>query len=219
MRGSLTYLWGFCDEALCRTVALLGVPVISAVGHEVDRTLIDDVAAVACSTPTHAAEAAVGIDVAAARASLVASASRFRRLGRRSVGERARGLGAIARGLAGHMRSERADLHQRIREIRAASLRTLVGRDETLARYALVLRRRREAEIHDARSGDLRKRLASLEATIAAHDPEQVLERGYALVSGPGGEVVSSAAAARAARRIGVRFADDDVEAEVIDDD
>ncbi len=217
--GSLTDLWCFCDEALCRTVALLGVPVISAVGHEVDRTLIDDVAAVACSTPTHAAEAAVGIDVAAARASLVASASRFRRLGRRSVGERARGLGAIARGLAGHMRSERADLHQRIREIRAASRRTLVGRDETLARYALVLRRRREAEIHDARSGDLRKRLASLEATIAAHDPEQVLERGYALVSGPGGEVVSSAAAARAARRIGVRFADDDVEAEVIDDD
>ncbi|MGB3098212.1 MAG: exodeoxyribonuclease VII large subunit, partial [Solirubrobacterales bacterium] len=80
--GSLTDLWCFCDEALCRTVALLGVPVISAVGHEVDRTLIDDVAAVACSTPTHAAEAAVGIDVAAARASLVASASRFRRLGR-----------------------------------------------------------------------------------------------------------------------------------------
>ncbi|MGB2851788.1 MAG: hypothetical protein WBC01_09000, partial [Solirubrobacterales bacterium] len=64
-----------------------------------------------------------------------------------------------------------------------------------------------------------RKRLASLEATIAAHDPEQVLERGYALVSVPGGEVFSSAAAARAARRIGVRFADDDVEAEVIDDD
>src|SRR5207248_6469867 len=60
--GSIADLWAFCDETLCRTVALTPVPVIAAVGHEVDRTLIDDVAAVSCSTPTHAAEAAVGID-------------------------------------------------------------------------------------------------------------------------------------------------------------
>ena len=61
--GSLTDLWAFCDENLCRTVAMLRLPVISAVGHEVDRTLIDDVAAVSCSTPTHAAEALVQRDV------------------------------------------------------------------------------------------------------------------------------------------------------------
>ncbi|HEX5761119.1 MAG TPA: exodeoxyribonuclease VII large subunit, partial [Thermoanaerobaculia bacterium] len=68
--GSLTDLWAFCDETLCRTVALLRVPVISAVGHERDSTLIDDVAAVACSTPTHAAEAAVPLDCVAARREL-----------------------------------------------------------------------------------------------------------------------------------------------------
>ncbi|MGI8632425.1 MAG: exodeoxyribonuclease VII large subunit, partial [Solirubrobacterales bacterium] len=68
--GSLSDLWAFCDEALCRTVALLGTPVISAVGHETDRTLIDDVAAQACSTPTHAAEAAVPVDCTRARADL-----------------------------------------------------------------------------------------------------------------------------------------------------
>ncbi len=60
--GSLADLWAFCDETLCRTVAMLRVPVVSAVGHERDSTLIDDVAAVACSTPTHAAEAAVRLD-------------------------------------------------------------------------------------------------------------------------------------------------------------
>src|SRR3954453_20143923 len=60
--GSLADLFAFCDETLCRTVALLRVPVISSVGHHTDRTLIDDVAAVACSTPTHAAETAVPID-------------------------------------------------------------------------------------------------------------------------------------------------------------
>ena len=50
--GSLADLFAFCDETLCRTVALLPVPVIASVGHHTDRTLIDDVAAVSCSTPT-----------------------------------------------------------------------------------------------------------------------------------------------------------------------
>src|SRR5204863_7212630 len=71
--GSIADLWAFCDETLCRTVALTPVPVISAVGHEVDRTLIDDVAAVSCSTPTHAAEATVQVDCGAARERLRAA--------------------------------------------------------------------------------------------------------------------------------------------------
>src|SRR6202023_3732026 len=74
--GSLADLFAFCDESLCRTVALLRVPIISSVGHHSDHTLIDDVAAVACSTPTHAAEAAVPIDCRAARVELSASARR-----------------------------------------------------------------------------------------------------------------------------------------------
>src|SRR3954447_13823128 len=57
--GSLADPFCFCDETLCRTVALLPVPVIASVGHHTDRTLLDDVAAVSCSTPTHAAESAV----------------------------------------------------------------------------------------------------------------------------------------------------------------
>src|ERR671938_368630 len=47
--GSLADLFAFCDETLCRTVALLRVPVISSVAHHTDRTLLDDVAAVSCS--------------------------------------------------------------------------------------------------------------------------------------------------------------------------
>ncbi|HZO06437.1 MAG TPA: exodeoxyribonuclease VII large subunit, partial [Solirubrobacterales bacterium] len=74
--GSLADLWAFCDETLCRTVAMLRVPVISAVGHERDSTLIDDVAAVSCSTPTHAAEAAVPLDCLAARGELRRGAGR-----------------------------------------------------------------------------------------------------------------------------------------------
>ncbi len=89
--GSLADLLCFCDETLCRTVALLGVPVIASVGHHTDRTLLDDVAAVSCSTPTHAAEAAVGIDCGAARRELAetcAATARPRRA-RRARTERA----------------------------------------------------------------------------------------------------------------------------------
>jgi exodeoxyribonuclease VII large subunit len=218
--GSLTDLWCFCDEALCRTVAMLRVPVISAVGHEVDRTLIDDVAAAACSTPTHAAEAAVQIDVAAARAQLATATATIDRSGRRAIAERAGGLGSAARSIAGHMRAERSRVHQKIREVRAASARALGGRADVLARFGLVLGRKREATLHAASAaGGQRRRLASVAATLAAHDPDRVLERGYALVTGPGGELIASAAAARRERRLRVRFADDDVAAEVIDDE
>jgi exodeoxyribonuclease VII large subunit len=77
--GSLADLFAFCDESLCRTVALLRVPIISSVGHHTDHTLIDDVAAVACSTPTHAAEAAVPVDIRAAQAALASNARRLER--------------------------------------------------------------------------------------------------------------------------------------------
>ncbi|MDQ3850406.1 MAG: exodeoxyribonuclease VII large subunit, partial [Actinomycetota bacterium] len=83
--GSLADLFCFCDETLCRTVALLGVPVIASVGHHTDRTLLDDVAAVSCSTPTHAAETAVPCHCTDARAVLSERAQRLALHGRRAV--------------------------------------------------------------------------------------------------------------------------------------
>ena len=104
-------------------MALLRVPVISSVGHHTDRTLIDDVAAVSCSTPTHAAEAAVPVDCAAARRALAASAERLRDHGRRAILARARALAALSRAPAQHVARHRGRLHQLLRELRASARR------------------------------------------------------------------------------------------------
>jgi exodeoxyribonuclease VII large subunit len=206
--GSLADLWAFCDETLCRTVALLRVPVISAVGHERDKTLIDDVAAVACSTPTHAAEAAVPLDCLAAKESLERCAIALRRAGEGAIGTRSRHLGALARGPARALQRERMKLNQKTREIRAASERGLAERVASQRRIgAVVLERARRR----AAGADMEKRQAALRramVTLRAHEPERTLERGYALVEGKGGEPLTSAEAAAAAEEVKLRFAD-----------
>jgi exodeoxyribonuclease VII large subunit len=213
--GSLADLWAFCDETLCRTVAMLRVPVISAVGHERDSTLIDDVAAVACSTPTHAAEAVVPLDCHAARDSLTRSATALRRAGEGAVGNRSRHLVALARGPARALRRERIALNQKTREIRAASERGVAERRAFQRRIALLVLSRAARRAAGVDADSRREALRRAEVAFRAHEPERTLERGYALAEDPGGQPVTSAAAAIAAGRVRLRFADGGVGAQI----
>jgi exodeoxyribonuclease VII large subunit len=237
--GSLADLWAFCDETLCRTVAMLRVPVVSAVGHARDSTLIDDVAAVACSTPTHAAEAAVPLDCLAARESLERSAGALRRAGEGAIGSRSRHLSALARGPARALQRERGSLNQKIREIRAATERGLAERATSQRRIgtlvlerarrraaeratvALERERRRGEALESAAERSLRRRreaLAKAAVALRAHDPERTLERGYALAETAAGEPVTTAGAAAAAGEVKLRFSDGRVRAKTEED-
>jgi exodeoxyribonuclease VII large subunit len=217
--GSLADLWAFCDETLCRTVAMLRVPVISAVGHERDSTLIDDVAAVACSTPTHAAEAAVPLDCLAARESLERCVVALRRAGEGAIGTRSRHLGALARGPARALQRERGKLNQKIREIRAAAERGLAARADSQRRIGTVVLERARRRAVGADMDKRRDALHRAAVALRAHEPERTLERGYALVEDPAGEPLTSAAEAGAAERISLRFSDGRVRAKPEPDD
>jgi exodeoxyribonuclease VII large subunit len=206
--GSLADLWAFCDETLCRTVAMLRVPVISAVGHERDSTLIDDVAAVACSTPTHAAEAAVPLDLTAARAGLGRNAASLSRAAGSAVSARAPHLVALARGPARALGRERLALNQKTREVRAASERGVAERRDFQRRLAGVVLERARRRAAGAEMARRRDGLRQVEVALRAHEPERTLERGYALAETGDGEPVTSAARAVAAGRVKLRFAD-----------
>jgi exodeoxyribonuclease VII large subunit len=233
--GSLTDLWAFCDETLCRTVALLRLPVVSAVGHESDRTLIDDVSAVCCSTPTHAANALVQVDVNTARTDLRSFGSLAARTASTAIGSRGRRLAELACGPERSVRLEHRRLHQLLREVRASAKRGHSARISLASRHAIVLSRKQEAfEATDrAARGQLvrfgqtvgsrmvavlreeSQRLDALSLAERAHDPDRALARGYALVAAEDGDPLTSAAATRERDRIVIRFADDAVPARV----
>ncbi|HEX5223923.1 MAG TPA: exodeoxyribonuclease VII large subunit [Solirubrobacteraceae bacterium] len=233
--GSVADLLCFSDETLCRSVAMHPIPVVASVGHHTDRTLLDDVAAVSSSTPTHAAEAAVVVDCGAARTTNLAAARRLRvhsdralgdravqrdsarRLrdhGRRAVLSRARMLSAFTRAPQVHIQRQRARLHQQLREIRAGSRRRIGDERAIVARRALVLHRKADSTLVDVRDRRPRE-LAQLLRVLEGHDPQRTLERGYALVSDTEGHPIASAREARQRARLQVRFADGEVRADV----
>jgi exodeoxyribonuclease VII large subunit len=216
--GSLADLFAFCDETLCRTVALLRIPVIASVGHHSDRTLIDDVAAASCSTPTHAAETAVPIHCAEARAAVHAAAGRLAVHARRAVLDRARHVAHLSRAPGEHVARQRRALHQKLREVRASATRRARDERSATAARASALTRRAAA----AAGPELAARRTALDGftlALAAHDPERVVERGYAVVDDRQGNVLTTAEAARAARAVRLYFADAAVDATIEEGD
>jgi exodeoxyribonuclease VII large subunit len=140
----------------------------------------------------------------------------MREHGRRAVLSRARTLTTLSRAPAAHIERQRALLHQRLRETRAGSRRRVQTEREVTQRRAIVLERKASSTLRDCRTRRPQE-LARLMLALAGHDPQRTLERGYALVQSREGEPIATAAAARTAHKVRVRFADETIRAKILE--
>ena len=212
--GSADDLAAFNDEALARQVAASRVPVVSAVGHEIDVTLTDLVADARAATPSQAAELLVPDARARVEAVAHLRARLTRALAQQIDRERAIVLRHKAKlGAPDRLLGERRQILDDARERMAKAVRRRLAEQRAdgarlerrlLARHpSAVVAGARGAlgplQVRLAAAGRhrivaLRSRLGDAAARLDALSPLAVLGRGYAIVAGPSGHAVLDAA-------------------------
>ena len=220
--GDATQLLPFSDEELCRAVCDCPVPVVSAIGHEGDRPLCDDVADLRCATPL-AAAAAVVPDREALEAQLTAYLESVQAAVGRRAELAARRLAAVDTGRAvrqgasvASVRLERLGdrlewLHPR-GHLREASRRLAVIDRHSPAERVVAAGRARLGALEWRRG--VHDRLARADGRIEADArhlralaPQRALDRGYAVVRRPDGAVIRRADQVAAGTLIDVQVA------------
>src|SRR5438309_9736063 len=213
--GSIEDLWEFNEEIVARTIADVTVPIVSAIGHEIDFTIADFVADLRAPTPSAAAELIVPdiVDL------------------RRQIDRCARTLG---RQLLNRVR----DAQQRLDHTRDTLQRCLAHKIEGYKRgldHALrVLQARspvRELMIRSNRFADLRRRLVAcpdrlienakqrfyqIEGILRVLGPDATLGRGYSITLDERGTIVRTVLAVRTKMKIRTRVSDGEFGSETL---
>ncbi len=235
--GSLEDLWAFNDEMLARTIAVSKIPVISAVGHEVDFTIADFVADVRAATPSQAAELVVREKRLVADSVGELGRRLVRAMHRRLEAQRARLEAVRERRVLTDPHRPLRDLTRRLDDATArltraarASLRHAAHRVELATRDLRarnpVARTRHDRRRLDDLAGRLdralargvdrrRHRVNGVAGRLNSLSPLAVLGRGYSLTLTASGEIVRSVTQVAVGDEIGVMLDEGRLEARV----
>jgi exodeoxyribonuclease VII large subunit len=227
--GSLEDLWAFNEEVVARAIFDSALPVVSAVGHEIDFTISDFVADVRAATPSAAAEI-ITEGVFSSSQFLSEAAQRLGQLARQQIEDKGYGLAQVSQRLARvHPRRRLNDWLQRLDDAQMSLLRcakqgarrqrlTWQNLSDRLGRVrpALVLNQKSEAyaQVAHRLHGQMRQQLetrrtglGALEARLRLLGPEQVLARGYSITTDAAtGKVLREAREVKAGQRLKTRL-------------
>jgi exodeoxyribonuclease VII large subunit len=208
--GSIEDLWAFNEEEVVRAAAESPIPLISAVGHETDTTLIDFASDMRAPTPTAAAELAVPV-----RAELMALVDD---LGRRSAScltvhaRRARERLDLTVHRWPQPESLFAPMTQRVDDLVGRLPRALAARAAHARADLSAVAPRLRTELLTDRITRAEDRLASLWRLAELAHPDRPLKRGFARVTDRGGKTLTNAGEAIAARDLKLHFGDGTVD-------
>lgn len=192
--GSFQDLLIFSDESLVRAAAALSKPLVSAIGHENDRPLLDDVSDLRASTPTDAAKRVVP-DVVEERRKLSEYRNRLRLR------------------LSSYLENQ-AQLIQSIRSrpIMADPFGFINLAQENLLERRALLRERFGYRLEAASS-----QIKQLSAKTSSLSPQLTMQRGYAVVTDASGKIISASTDTKSGEKVSIRVLQAEIAASVIE--
>jgi exodeoxyribonuclease VII large subunit len=238
--GSAEDLWEFNEEVVARAIVASEIPVVSAVGHEIDFTIADFAADLRAPTPSAAAEL-VAPDAAEMARRLLQTESRMRSFAVAGIAARGARLEIMSRGVAYlDPRKRVADLAQSLDMLRETMERALgEGVSDAKGRVRdmlATLRQHRPDQIIMLRRGEMlafadglhaafsrrmevaRERVGRCGSLLRILGPQATLERGYSITMTKGGEVVRSVGQVGPGMAIVTKLSDGSVSSEVKSD-
>jgi exodeoxyribonuclease VII large subunit len=236
--GSIEDLWAFNEEIVARTIVDVGVPIVSAIGHEIDFTICDFVADLRAPTPSAAAELVVPdiidlrrrIDVLAGsldkclRNFLAHQQTRLRFLSERTLAREllkrmrdAQQAFDLAReSLHRHVAHKIDDYRRGFVHIASALQARNPARELTIKRNHFADLQRRFAALPPRFLADAKQRFGRMEGILRVLGPDATLRRGYSITRDKNGTIVRSIARVKRGIRLRTRVTDGDIESEVL---